>query len=747
MKKMIRRLISVSVSVVLLISGIMISSMAEVTEKSVSSVIDFSSLSGSDNVTKDSATIIKAGAVDCENVRLGGYEGTLASPPGYAGEGYLTQKLDAGNGKTLKDVKVELDYWMTSSSSPYVSVKFSNDNMNWTEVFKDTQAQAGSIKNASFNVDQATGEETAYIRISMVNWGGYDGASLKKSKITGVAVGESTEDGKIVKNVSSKFDFSSMAREENAATAVQDMKDYGLYDAENVFLGGNYGIVATPGGYMGEGYVVQKLDTNGKKVVSAKATVKYWAYHTTTDGTGTVKFYSSTDGETYTLLDSVEGSGSLNTVQTFAADIPVDDDTTEIFVKVAMIHWGSYEEAAVESITIDAKVEEEASDVQATKKITSKFDFTSMAREENTKLAVQDMKDYGLTDAENVFLGGNYGIVATPGGYMGEGYVVQKLSAPEGVKLLSADVKVKYWAYHTATTQEGYVAIYASADGVNYSLIDSLKGSSELSNAQTFRADLPVAEGSSEVYVKVCMQHWGTYEEAAIEYIEITGVIPDDAAEEKTDDWADNSALTYVVNTHKFNALAFGPVSAAEIGAEESDSMFFGSDGMAVLSPDGGYKHAYAVWKLSAADGERLKDAFFTFTGRTFYQDANMKDANNLKIYVSTDGNDYELVKDYRANDNDSFNQVFELDLSQYVYGEKQMYVKMDWELFDSPHIFGITSVKLEGNRSGTKNTIANDQDTLPGTGDLSQPLAALILAVSSVAFLAVLKLRRIERA
>ena len=78
-----------------------------------------------------------------------------------------------------------------------------------------------------------------------------------------------------------------------------------------------------------------------------------------------------------------------------------------------------------------------------------------------------------------------------------------------------------------------------------------------------------------------------------------------------------------------------------------------------------------------------------------------------MKIFVSKDGTTYTLVKTYTSNDNSDFNQKFINDLTKYVKGASTVYVKMDWLVFDSPHIFGIKAVTIVGNSNGIDKTPA----------------------------------------
>lgn len=72
--------------------------------------------------------------------------------------------------------------------------------------------------------------------------------------------------GSATAEVKSTLDFSAMPQQDNPTTSVQLIKEAGAVDAVNLFVAGNYTPVANPGGYMGEGYYIQKLDAGAGNV-------------------------------------------------------------------------------------------------------------------------------------------------------------------------------------------------------------------------------------------------------------------------------------------------------------------------------------------------------------------------------------------------------------------------------------------------------------------------------------------------
>lgn len=191
---------------------------------------------------------------------------------------------------------------------------------------------------------------------------------------------------------------------------------------------------------------------------------------------------------------------------------------------------------------------------------------------------------------------------------------------------------------------------------------------------------------------------------------------------------------TKVSLTKSFSLLSFGEVTATDIGAMDEKNMYYGIDGVALLSSRNGYEAAYAVWKIDAAKGETFDDCTFTMIGRVWYQDAAQKAKNSLKVSVSTDNSTYKLVKEYKSTDNASDTQKFVHDLTQYVKGAKTVYVRMDFLVFDSPHIIGFRSISLVGNAGGqtvasestVKSSAATSESTATPTVEAITPTAEI---------------------
>ena len=586
-------------------------------------------------------------------------------------------------------------------------------------------------------------------------------------------------------SLSQTLDFASMVKTnlEDVAKAVAKIKEAGAVDADNLFLKGNHTAVANPGGYAGEGWYIQKLDAGeGKLLREAVLDLTYWIA-TNNDGQGYIEVYASADNAGWNkVFEQREGNGDPYDVWTRQAktvSLPLGESQRTVYVKVVMQHWSTNEGAAVkdsllrgraaaapvtttttESAATTTTTESAATTTTteaptttttetpaatttttawtgAVRQISASFDFASRPADTDVKTVLADLKAAGLYDCGNVYIGGNYGSTATPGGYNGEGYVVHRLSAPAGETLLSASLQLRYWVRHDdPNVNPGYVAVLVSTDGANYTELARFEGKAEYQELQEYKAELPAA-GQKDIYVKVIMQHWETYEGAAVSLIRLNGTVPDKSAPAP-------SEKHRVSGGHSFDGLPYGEVEASDIGAVDESNLYYGIDGVPVLSPRNGYETAYATWKFDAAEGETFDDAVFGFVGRTWFISEDQKDNNTLKVLVSTDGENFTLVKEYRSNDNQNDQQKLELDLTSYAKGAEHVYVKMEWLLFDSPHIMGIHSVSFLGNENG--KTAGDDGGDGPSAGS-ALPLLPVLLVVTAGAAATLILLRGSRKA
>ena len=348
------------------------------------------------------------------------------------------------------------------------------------------------------------------------------------------------------------------------------------------------------------------------------------------------------------------------------------------------------------------------------------LDFTKMSsvgegsgrkpedKEANTKKNKDKVRnmllDAGAVECENMFLKGNWETIVNPGGFNKQGYYVQKVSAVEGETVENATLSLRYWICDNDTgfadAEQGYIEIYVSTDNVNYELVWEDReghGPSFTYIPQEVTIDLPVADGQTEIYVKFVMEHWNTYEGAGISYSTLTI----NSIERPVESDKQPHECTMVTGNFNFNTLAKGEVTAEDIGAVNATNMFFGMDDVPLLSPRNGYEMATATWMVQAAEGEPLHDCVVTITGRTWWLTESMKDQNYLKVFASVDGVNFTQVTEFRATDVEDDTQRFTVDVTEVIQGYAKAYIKLEWMVYDSPHIFGIRSVNIVGNTTG----------------------------------------------
>lgn len=355
-----------------------------------------------------------------------------------------------------------------------------------------------------------------------------------------------------------------------------------------------------------------------------------------------------------------------------------------------------------------------AADEEGCTPVESKLDFTSMNRisegrnetkDAENKAKVRDtLLAAGAVECDNLYLAGNFETIVNPGGYKYMGYYVQKVTAVEGETLQNATLELGYWICNVntsdATAEQGYVEVYVSADNVNYEKVwEDREGNGPAfeNSRKGATIELPLAEGQTEVYVKVCMEHWNTYEGAGVAFSNLTANV----IEKPIESDKKPHECTMVTESHNFNNLTQGEVTAEDLGAVAESNMYFGIDGVTLLSPRNGYEIASATWLLEAAEGEPLHDAVLTIVGRTWWISESVRNDNYLKVYASVDGVVFTELQEFRATDNDDDTQRFTVDLTGVCAGYGRVYVKLEWLVFDSPHIFGIRSVSITGNTAG----------------------------------------------
>ncbi|MBE6974784.1 MAG: hypothetical protein E7436_04765 [Ruminococcaceae bacterium] len=165
--------------------------------------------------------------------------------------------------------------------------------------------------------------------------------------------------------------------------------------------------------------------------------------------------------------------------------------------------------------------------------VQSALDFTQMNRiaegrnekkdAENKEKVRDTLIAAGAVECENLYLAGNFETIVNPGGYKEQGYYVQKITAAEGETLDNAYLEIGYWICDVnksdASAQQGYIEVYMSADNKNYELIWECRegnGPAFENSRRVASLELELAEGQTELYIKFVMEHWNTYEGAAL---------------------------------------------------------------------------------------------------------------------------------------------------------------------------------------------------------------------------------------
>ncbi len=329
-------------------------------------------------------------------------------------------------------------------------------------------------------------------------------------------------------------------------------------------------------------------------------------------------------------------------------------------------------------------------------------DFTKL-QENNDKDAVKaQLEADGLFEVNNLFLDGNHEPIVHPGGYNGQGWIIQKIEAAPGETIQNAMLNLGYWICNGEP--QGYIEVLVSADNTEYTKVWECRegnGPAFENTRRTANIVLPFEEGQTTIYVKIIMEHWSTCEGAAVAYSHLTvnnvnGPVESDKAPEE---------CTMVTVSHNFNGLPNGELEAEDIGAVEEKFMYYDQQEMQLLCARNGYESAHAVWLLEAAEGEPLHDAVLTIVGRTWFKDPAQKDNNSLRVYASVDNITYTEVHKFTSNDNPDDTQRFTVDLTEVAKGYGQVYVKLEWLVFDTPNIMGIRSVTITGNTAGMDNS------------------------------------------
>ncbi len=498
------------------------------TTEAVSNVLDFSDLTtATEDFTAAAAAITELGAVEANNLIVADIYTKFVAGKGYSGEGYYIQKLTAGAGKVFADTPVlQLDYRVaTGNPQGYVKVEMSLDGETYTQLVNYNESLGGNYSqdcfgSASIPLTGAAGYRNVFVKVIMQHWTSPDGAGVDYSGITATAVkGVPPTVEEKPRDLSSVLDFSKLSANEGDATSA--ILGLGALASSGLSTPSCYSVFASPTSGEVLSYFMQQLDAGDGYMFQddLSMTLKYRL--SGTDTRDYIKIEASYDGGAYneiaTLTESTGDSFTNTCIASTEYVLPAAGYQT-VKVKVSMIRYGAPDTAGVDYSAI-AGVAVGAS----TGNYSSEIDFSALTKDENSTTALDTILAEGAYDAANLYLGGTNGVVATPGGYNGEGYVVLKVSAAKNSALDNVALKLKYWAYNANTSADpGYLTIAVSLDGANFTDVKTLTGSSSLTAVQDYTHKLTSLYGATTAYVKVTMQHWESYEGAALEYIGLT---------------------------------------------------------------------------------------------------------------------------------------------------------------------------------------------------------------------------------
>ncbi len=246
--------------------------------------------------------------------------------------------------------------------------------------------------------------------------------------------------------------------------------------------------------------------------------------------------------------------------------------------------------------------------------------------------------------------------------------------------------------------------VSVSADGTNFTLVKEYRSNANADMGQQFALDLSeYLAGQSTAYVRMSFLVFDSPHIMGLKSVELIAngsvEVEKDPEPVVTDKTPEQCRL--VTQFHAFNQLAFGEVTPEEIGAVSAQNMKYGVDEVPLLSARNGYEPAFATWMIEAADGEPLNDLVLTLVGRIWYMDPAQKDKSTLKLLVSLDNHNFDLVETLYPTEEANDAQKLTYDLTEYVKGYGRAYVQLQFLVFDSPHTIGFRSVTLTANTAG----------------------------------------------
>ncbi len=495
--------------------------------ETLESNFDFTKLE--ENTDRDAvkATLQGMGLYEAHNLLIDGNHEPILQPGGYAGEGYIIHKLEAGADKTLAAAKLNLGYWICNGDPQgYIEVHTSADNSTYEKVWECREGNGPAFENtrrtADIDLPLNNGQTTLYVKVVMQHWNTCEGAGVAFSNLSATVVDPNAEpvDGP----VASHYDFTKLQESTDRDAVKATLQGMGLYEAHNLLIDGNHEPIIQPGGYAGEGYIIHKLEAGADKTLAAaKLDLGYWICNG--DPQGYIEVYTSADNASYSKVwECREGNGPAfeNTRRTADIDLPLNNGQNTLYVKVVMQHWNTCEGAGVAFSNLSATVvDPNAEPVDGP--MASHYDFTKLEENTDRDAVKATLQGMGLYEAHNLLIDGNHEPIIQPGGYAGNGYIIHKLQAGQGQILEGAKLDLGYWICNG--DPQGYIEVYTSADNSTYEKVWECRegnGPAFEDTRQNAAIDLPLAEGQTVLYVKVVMEHWNTCEGAGVAYSNVS---------------------------------------------------------------------------------------------------------------------------------------------------------------------------------------------------------------------------------
>ena len=363
-----RSLVAMLMAIVLLLSVSAVSAFAA--DETVTSVLDFTTLTPGEDFAAVTAAVKGLGAVDCVNLVVGDCYNPTLTGKGYNGEGYFIQKIEAGEGKVFAEAPVvTLNYRITNADPlGYIKVQGSIDGVTYYD-FANLNTATGDAWTAEAKatadvvLNGGEGSSTVWVKVSMQHWGGPDAACVDKCTVTG-KVQEGTGNVPVIpeNQISSEVNFEALSefghidnpsKGDPAATKAK-MEELGLIIPERIgwfeaaeddvnhdwVLQSCYHVFLTPfDGYQNCAYI-QKLEAGEGKVLEAdaKLTLKYWL--AVVGDPSYIVVEVSTDGQTWNeVWANEEGQGqeyNANACTEQQIALPGTAGAATVYVKIVV---------------------------------------------------------------------------------------------------------------------------------------------------------------------------------------------------------------------------------------------------------------------------------------------------------------------------------------------------------------------------------------------------------------------------